>query len=225
MEKEEQFQDSFRYKAWRRKLDDNGIKVNSVHDIYTSHGKEGKVLRTMVGLDADTPEGNKLSSSCYVKGHAVSMLVVFIDDQTGEKYVLLVRQRRVCDGSETYEHPAGMIDEGEEPLEVAARELKEEAELDVKPEDLVSLSLKPWYSATSTSDEALYFYYLERRMSRAAIQAMNGEETGEAADNEHTRLQVVPFVEAHRLISNLHGVLGHLLYLQAVGDYDTMKSL
>ncbi|WP_128544765.1 NUDIX hydrolase [Larkinella soli] len=224
MEKES-FEDSFKYKNWRRRLEDNRIDIRSVRDAYTRHGKDGDVLYTLVEIDARTPDGNALTPLCFVKGDAVSMVVVLIDGQTGEKFVLMVRQRRVSDGSETYEHPAGMIDEGETPIEVAARELKEETGLDVSTGELVELSSKPWFSATATSDERLSFFYCERRMPGADIRAMHGRRTGKASENEQTRLHVASLPEAHRLVSNLHGVLGHLLYLQAVGDYDTMKRL
>lgn len=225
MEKKEPFQHSFKYKAWQRKLEENQIRLNDVQDVYTRHGHEGQVLHTLVKLDATTPDGANLSPLCFIKGDAISVLVVLIDEETADKFVLMVRQRRVCDGSETYEHPAGMIDEGETPPEVALRELKEETGLEIPPEELIPFGTKPWYSATSTSDEALYFFYCERRMSRPAIQALHGKRTGKASEQEQTRLHVAPFSEAHTLVSNMHGVLGHLLYLRTVGDYETLRTL
>ncbi|MFD1140100.1 NUDIX hydrolase [Larkinella insperata] len=225
MEKQEPFQDSFKFKAWQQKLEHNQIRLNQVQDVYTRHGNEGQVLHSLVKLDATAPDGAKLSPLCMIKGDAISVLVVLIDEETEDKFVLMVRQRRVCDGSETYEHPAGMIDEGETPPEVALRELQEETGLEFASEELQSLGPKPWYSATSTSDEALYFFYCERRMNSRAIRELHGQSTGKASEQEQTRLHVAPLAEAHGLVSNLHGVLGHLLYLRAVGDYDTLKTL
>ncbi|MGV3556836.1 NUDIX hydrolase [Larkinella arboricola] len=225
MAQPEPFQHSFKYKAWQRKLEQNQIQLKNVQDVYTRHGNEGQVLHTLVKLDATTPDGAKLSPLCFIKGDAISILVVLIDEETGDKFVLMVRQRRVCDGSETYEHPAGMIDEGETPPEVALRELKEETGLEIPPDELIPLGPRAWYSATSTSDEALYFFYCERRMSGPAIRALHGKSTGKASEQEQTRLHVASFAEAHRLVSNLHGVLGHLLYLRVVGDYATLETL
>jgi ADP-ribose pyrophosphatase len=47
----------------------------------------------------------------------------------GEERVVLVRQRRVAIDGELLELPAGLIDEGEEPLASAQRELREETGL------------------------------------------------------------------------------------------------
>ncbi|UHG94172.1 NUDIX hydrolase [Spirosoma oryzicola] len=223
----QQLTDASKYKNWRAHLEQNGNSVKNVQPLYVHHAqKDGNVLYALLTIDADTAEGQKLNPICFLKGDAVSMLVVLIAEETNEKYVLLVRQRRICDGSFTYEHPAGMIDQDDpSPVEVAARELGEEAQLDVQPAELKPLFDKPLYSATSTSDEALYFFYLERRMPLADIQALKGKSTGEEDENEHTTLHVATFPEAHKRVSNIHGVMSHLLYLQKVGDYETIKTL
>ncbi|RRB09358.1 NUDIX hydrolase [Larkinella rosea] len=225
MERIEPFQDAFKVKAWQQELKANQVQIQSVREIYTRRGKDGNVLHSLINLDAQGPDGNRLAPLCFIKGDAVSIVVVLIDEESNDKFVLLVRQRRICNGSLTYEHPAGMIEDDEKPLDVAVRELKEETGFEISPDEVVPLGSKPWFSATSTSDEALYFFYCERRMPYEAIRAIDGKQTGEAAENEHTRLQVATFPEAHKLISNLHGIMGHFLYLQAVGDYETMQGL
>ncbi|MBC3787493.1 NUDIX hydrolase [Spirosoma utsteinense] len=227
MNEHEQLEQAPKYRAWRRALANNQITVSQVEPLYVHQAdKDGSMLYALLKLDADTAEGTKLNPICFLKGDAVSMLVILIAEETNEKYVLLVRQRRVCDGSITHEHPAGMIDEDDpSPIEVAARELGEEAQLTVDPSELKPLFDKPLFSATSTTDEALHFFYLERRMPLADIQAMNDTSTGEEEENEHTQLQIVTIPEAHKLVSNLHGVMSHLLYLQLTGDYETMARL
>ena len=85
----------------------------------------------MLEVDADTPEGDKIPPALFLKGHAVSMLVCLMDKETQQKFVVLVKQRRIADGSQTYEHPAGMVDASDAPDEVAARELEEEIGLTV----------------------------------------------------------------------------------------------
>lgn len=226
MEREELVTESPKYRVWRQHLETNGLTVHGVEEQFIQHNHSGDVLYALVKLDAETPEKIKMPPVCLIKGDAVSVLVVLIDKDTNEKHVLLVKQRRICNGAENYEHPAGMIDEADSsPLEVAVRELKEETGLDVKPDEVKPLFNKPLYSASSTSDEALHFFYLERRMKRSDIQAMHGRVTGEKTENEHTTLHIAPLPEAHQLVSNMHGVLGHLLYLKQVGDLETLQLL
>ncbi len=227
MEEQEKLNDSAKYQQWRNNLQENQIKINNVQDLYVHRTKkDGSILYALLNVDADTPEKTKLNPIAFIKGDAVSVLTVLIAEETNDKYVLLVRQRRVCDGAFTHEHPAGMIDEEDNsPVEVAARELGEETKLDVKPEELKPLFDKPLFSATATSDEALHFFYLERRMPLADIQAFEGRPTGAAGENEHTQLHIATLPEAHKLVPNIHGVMSHLLYLKEIGDYETMKLL
>ncbi|MFD2573499.1 NUDIX hydrolase [Spirosoma soli] len=227
MEEQEKLSEATKYQTWRNHLEQNKIKLNDVQELYVHRAnKDGNVLYALLNIDADTPEGTKLNPIGFIKGDAVSILVILIAEETDDKYVLLVKQRRICDGSYTYEHPAGMIDEEDDsPVEVAARELGEETKLEVKPGDLKPLFNKPLFSATATSDEALHFFYLERRMPLADIQQFEGQSTGAEGENEHTQLHVVTLPEAHRLVPNIHGVMSHLLYLKEVGDYETMNLL
>lgn len=216
-----------KYQNWLRHLDENQITLHSAEPIHVHRAqKYGSVLYALLQVDAQTPEGTKLNPICFLKGDAVSILVVLIDQQTAEKYVVLVRQRRISDGSLTFEHPAGMIDEEDSsPQEVAVRELGEETGLPIEPSDVMPLFNGPLFSATATSDETLYFFYVERRMPLADIKALEGRSTGKEGENEHTYLHIVTFPEAQRQVANLHGVLGHLLYLKQVGDYGLMSQL
>ena len=54
----------------------------------------------------------------------IDAVAIFAIDSEGD--VLIVKQHRYPVGKELIELPAGLIDEGETPLEAAKRELKEE---------------------------------------------------------------------------------------------------
>ena len=47
----------------------------------------------------------------------------------------------------------------------------------------------------------------------------------EASEHERIVTCVLPFVEGHRLINNVNGLLLDFLYLKAVGDWELMKKL
>ena len=79
----------------------------------------------------------------------VDAVVLIMHDASGEK-VLLNREYRMATGRFVYNFPAGLIDEGEEPMQSAARELKEETGLDlIRVDDLIGES----YSAVGFSNE------------------------------------------------------------------------
>jgi ADP-ribose diphosphatase len=58
--------------------------------------------------------------------HPGSVVILGIDERKAEPSVLLIRQYRYAAGQELWELPAGRIDEGENALEAAKRELLEE---------------------------------------------------------------------------------------------------
>ena len=70
-----------------------------------------------------------------------------------EGRMLCVRQERRAIGGFTVEVPAGLIDEGEEPLEAARRELQEEAGFDAEMELLTR-----FYSSPGFTDEQIYMF-------------------------------------------------------------------
>lgn len=74
-------------------------------------GKRFAVLREDGYEIADTPD---------------AVAIVAVDP---EGRIVLVRQKRIAAGERLLELPAGLIDEGEEPLDTAKRELREETGL------------------------------------------------------------------------------------------------
>ena len=76
-------------------------------------------------------------------------VVLIMHDEKNEK-ILLNKEFRLALGDWVYNFPAGLIDEGEEPIESARRELKEETGLDLLTvNDILPLS----YSAIGFANE------------------------------------------------------------------------
>jgi ADP-sugar diphosphatase len=221
----EKLADAHKYKLWKGNLEKNGLVVHRVDELYTRHNGHGEVLFSLLYTDATTPEGNKIPPICFLKGEVVSVLICFIDSETREKYLLLVQQRRICDGSLTYEHPAGMLDSESDAAAVAAREVFEETGIAVDQSQLVRVNENPFYPSTGTSDEAMYMFYCEIALSAGEIAAYHNKVQGIVSDHEYINTYVVPFAEGHRLITNVNGVLLDYLYLKDVEDWDLLKKL
>ncbi|WP_247231617.1 NUDIX hydrolase [Telluribacter sp. SYSU D00476] len=222
---QENLTDSHKYNLWKNKLTTNGLDVHRVDELYSRRNGKGEILFSLLYTDATTPEGDKIPPICFLKGEVVSVLVCFIEKETRQKYLLLVKQRRICDGSHTYEHPAGMLDSESDAAAVAAREVWEETGIEVRKEDLTRLNSDPCYPSTGTSDEAMYFFYCELELTAEQIATYHDQAQGVASDFERITTHVAPFVEGHRLINNSNGILLNYLYLKDVGDWELLKAL
>ena len=221
----EKLEDAPKFRFWKKQLLDNGLIINGVKEHFVRRRNNGEVLFAMLELDADTPEGDKIPPVCFLKGHAASVLVCLIDKETDEKFVVLVRQRRISDGSQTYEHPAGMVDADDNATDVAAREVGEEIGLRIRPDELTKLNPRLWYPSTGTSDEAMHYYFVEKRLPRQQIMAFHHQRMTNDSEFERITTVVTTLPEAHHLINNVNGLLIHFLYLKHIGDYETMKVL
>ncbi len=222
----ESLENAHKFKIWKANLQTNGLKINNIEEIYTRHRYNGEALFSLVMLDADTPEGDKIPPICFIKGEVVCVCIVLIDKATKEKYLLLVKQRRIAEGGYTFEHPAGMVDGTKTPLEIAVMEVKEETGITVTEEDLINLSPnKRLFPSTGTSDEAMYFYFCEIELDKKDIEAFENKEMGTEYEFERITTHVYSFVEGHHKINNSNGLLLNYLYLSAVKDFETLKTI
>ncbi len=82
----------------------------------------------------------------------IDAVAIFAIDSEGD--VLIVKQHRYPVGKELIELPAGLIDEGETPLEAAKRELKEETGYRANSWN----ELIHFFTSAGCHDEKLYIY-------------------------------------------------------------------
>lgn len=222
----EKLEEAHKYQLWKSHLIKNGLKINDIEEVYTRRRYNGEVLFSLLMLDASTPEGDKIPPICFLKGEVVTILVCLIDNVSGEKYLLLVKQRRIADGGFAFEHPAGMVDNTKTPLEIAIQEVREETGIIVTEDQLKAvLSDKRVFPSTGTSDECMYFFYAEIKLSRSEIEALSNKKMGTDYEHESITTLVLPFEEAHHLINNTNCILLSLAYLKDVEDWDLLKKI
>lgn len=107
-----------------------------------------------------------------------------------EQFRLPAHAAGLC-GMQT-ELPAGLLDAGEDPALAGARELQEEAGLSARGmEPIGAFLLMP-----GGSDEVVHFYCAQVDLAGAA-----DETHGLAAENEETRVLVLPAEDAFRLVA------------------------
>lgn len=222
----ESLENAHKFKLWKNNLKKNGLTIHQITEHFTRYRHNGEVLFSLLMLDATSVEGDKIPPLCLLKGEVVSVLVCLIDEKTKEKYLLLVRQRRIANGDFIFEHPAGMVDGSQTPLAIAIQEVREETGIELSEKDLVNLTPdSPLFPSTGTSDEAMYFFYCEIELSYSKIMSYDDNKMGVISESERITTYVKPFAEGHRLILNSNGRLLCFMYLSAIKDYDTMKTI
>ena len=209
---QESLQDAHKFKLWKKNLIENGLDIHEIEEVYTRHRHNGEVLFSLVMLDATSPEGKKIPPICFLKGTVISILICLIDKATQEKYALLVKQRRICNGAMVYETVAGMVDKDDDPFDVAVKETEEETGLKIDPAIVHRLGNEPLYVSTGTSDEAMYFYYAELELSYDEIMSYHNVEQGIISEHEHIFTHVCPLADAKKLITNTNGLLNVHMY-------------
>jgi ADP-ribose pyrophosphatase len=114
--------------------------------------------------------------------HAPAVAILAMKDGR----MLTVRQSRRAAGLETLEAPAGLLDEGEDPVEAASRELREECHLDG---DMTRLT--GFYSSPGFTDEYIHLFRAEN------LRPGHGER-----DEDEDGMEVV-WIEPSRLLAEV----------------------
>lgn len=126
-------------------LEEKTIKKETVY--------KGKILNVEVH-DVELPDGTMSKREILKHNGAVAVLAV-----TSEKEVLLVEQYRKAAEQTTLEIPAGKLDLGENPLECAVRELKEETGYSVAKESFSKIY--DTHVAIGYSSELISIYFVD----------------------------------------------------------------
>lgn len=162
--------------------------------------KENVFDGNIIGVDVlkvSQPDGKEATRE--IVRHSGGAAVVPINEK-GEVY--LVRQYRKPVEAELLEIPAGKLDEGEESLECAKRELKEETGLEAKKiKHLIDLYCAPGYSS-----EKIYIY--------AATDLVEGEpcaDEGEFITTEKIHINKLVEMVMNNEIPDAKTVVGILL--------------
>lgn len=138
---------------------------------------------------------------------------------TGEEAFLLVRQHRPTEDQPFYEHPAGMLDPGESPLQAALREVAEETGWLLTEEDLVPLHAEPLYPSPAFWQEKGYFFAARFEVPASLLERYrSGVDRG--LPDEPLHLVAVAPADLMALTRNLQTVAHTFLYYAYFGTSD-----
>jgi ADP-sugar diphosphatase len=206
------------FKDWfhRSQREFNSPKVHFQQvDIIQRNGQDHVLFIKMKAESYDF-SGHRANGITLLRGHAVAIVVMIECDD--KLYTLLVCQPRLPVGqARCPEIPAGMLDGQGNFLKTALKELEEETGLIFESVDMIDL-LK-WaqvpealmWSSTGLIDEALKLYLVQRKMTRAELDALEGEYRGALHENELIQLKVVDFDAVYTHVQDSKSLLSFLL--------------
>ncbi|MCS7162482.1 MAG: NUDIX hydrolase [Bacteroidia bacterium] len=134
----------------------------------------------------------------------------------GGEAFLMVRQQRPTAEEPFYEHPAGMIEAQETPLQAALREVAEETGWLLAPQDLTLLTPQPLYPSPAFWQEVGYFFAVRKEVPLALLKAYATPQLRQRG-KEKVELLAVPPSQVLRLTRNLQTVAHTLLYYAYLG--------
>jgi 8-oxo-dGTP pyrophosphatase MutT (NUDIX family) len=163
----------------------------------------------------EDPRGRPLPAYALIRGHAVVVVTEVANRETGERRFLMLRQRRIGNGAEGLEFPAGMLDEEVgDPAGVALRELEEETGLVAGRENLFPLCDRPLFSSIGLDDEAIHYFGCSLELPGDRYRALEGGETGKAEEHEYIRMGLWEYERALPEIDSLQVRLGFHLWFE-----------
>lgn len=212
-------------RAWMDLVETAGCTIRKIEPVSLVHKKNGDLLFALLDTAIRSPEGHALPNIVFIRGDACLIVTLVRNRVTGEERFLMVRQRRVGNGSLCLEFPAGMLDtEVDDPAGVAAREFAEETGINVIAGDLFPLCDRKLFSSVGACDEGIYYYGCIRELDEAAWRSCAANPAaGNPAEGEHISVTLVSREEAEKEATSLQVHLGFHLFEAYRRNTDTNR--
>lgn len=151
-----------------------------------------KIGFVKISADVRNSKGEYLPGIAFLRGGSVAMLMILRpSDSKNERWVVMTEQARIPAGSLRFmEIPAGMMDSGTF-AGAAAKEIKEETDLEVKEKELIDLTQlalaeagvseslqQAMYPSPGGSDEYIAIFLWEKVLDRQEIEDLRDKLTG-----------------------------------------------
>jgi len=200
-------------RVWKDTVLKAGCKIYSVKPLNLYYKPNGELLFALLSVNAEAPDGNKLPSIIFIRGHASIVVPLVINRDTEVKQYLMVKQRRIASGEICLEFPAGMLDTNiYNPVNVAMTELFEETGISLPEKELFPLSDSLLYSSPGASDEGIYYFGCRIILSNSEFQSLEGQIHGNLSENEKIILTLKSREEAEAQLTSLQACLGFYLF-------------
>lgn len=202
-------------RLWEDSLRAQGWRLDAVEPLNILARFDGDPLFALLQAKGLDPEGKPMLPYVLIRGAAAVVVPECVNPETGERKLLMVRQRRVGDGSLSLEFPAGMVENGGDPADTALRELEEETGLDADALRDVTLE-RLWHRGLSSSpgltDESVHFFFVEVSLDAARFRSLEGGAAGHPDEGEHITTTLKTPAEAFPEVGSMLALIGLFLY-------------
>lgn len=201
-------------KWWFKRIDSSrfmrGTRIFERDSIWS---REGELVFAFFLIEYFDEEQKEKRNIIFYRRDAVGVLLILKNKATGDKYVVLVEQLRAPSGQKLLEIPAGTIENNDDPLETAVREVEEEVTLKIAQKDLHFLI--QYFPSSGACTEKINLYYCELELSEQEIASLAGRSAGLKEEGESTRVMIFPLASFNSLgIMDGKALTAYGLYLQ-----------
>lgn len=179
----------------------HNFEAIEIRDVFMFGPLVGFICVNCRVLPTQAPHGQEIRpipGYVFIRGDAVVILVIIKEKETGKKHMVLTDQYRLPYGDSIIEFPAGMMDEQKHFKGQAALELKEEAGIEIQPEELHELLT--FGPSLGGSDEKITVFYCELEKTVEEMKIIESKVYGLHEDGELIRVKIIDF-DVNKLLS------------------------
>lgn len=204
---------SRKFQEWLKSFDERFVGIQEIEEGWSYwKGKEKNALVFALLFIRYLDENNEEKGSVvFYRSDSVAIFLVVTDKDTGKKYVALVEQLRAPSGRKLLEIPAGSVEDEDDFLSTAIKEVREEVGVAVFPRNLIPLG--QYYLSPGACNEDMFFYSCEVVLDGTEIQKLQDKLTGTEGENTQVKLYSLEAFEK-LLIRDAKTQLAYELYLE-----------
>jgi 8-oxo-dGTP pyrophosphatase MutT (NUDIX family) len=202
------------FSSWIGSLDTsftiNSILIESVDKL--NHNDQVFLIKLKV--DLVLPSGVPFIPIIILRHRAVAGLCVLTCED--KKYIIVVNQLRIPVGKNTYELPAGMIDDTKNPAEVILREFEEEVQLEtilgITADMIKPLGNGGYDSSPGFTNEDVCLFYLEKTITVEQFNELQDRNTGLVEEGESIAVKIIPYDDVIKYCNDTKTLAALYLY-------------
>ena len=197
------------YKDWLKIIKKNKNKILS-KKILGVVSRKGKVRSIFIDVKVKTKKNEIFNRSILIDKPGVIIIPILYYKNT--IYTILVKQFRICEGSETYEFPSGQA-ENRNLYSEAIKELQEETSISIKKKEIKKL--ESIQMITSSNSAIANYFYFKKKIDLKFLKKFNNKKTGNRSDDELISLKIFKLKELYNI--NTANILSGLSMLRKKG--------